>query len=72
MVDSLRNAFKQKTDGIINVKVESGENEGKVALDNIAKRVEAYKPKELVRYKMIKEYIEAKYALKYIPYISQR
>ncbi len=48
MVDSLRNAFLKKTDGVINVKVEFGEGEGKVSLDNIAKRVEAYKPKELV------------------------
>ena len=39
------------------VKVEFGEGEGKVPLDNIAKRVEAYKPKERVTYKMIKEYM---------------
>lgn len=38
--------------------------EGKVALDNIAKKTEAYKPKEQVTYKMIKEYIEAKYGFK--------
>jgi len=61
MVDSLRNDFPQKTDGIIDVKVEFGESEGKVPLDNIAKWVEAYKLKELVRYKMIMECIEAKY-----------
>ena len=36
----------------------------KVPLDNIAKRAEAYKPKERVTYKMIKEYIEAKYGFK--------
>ena len=41
--------------------MESGEDEGKVPLDNIVKRAEAYKPKERVTYKMIKEYIEAKY-----------
>lgn len=51
----------KKTDSVINVKVEFGEGEGKVPLDNIAKRAEAYKPKERVTYKMIKEYIEAKY-----------
>jgi len=34
-----------------------------VPLDNITKRAEAYKPKERVTYKMIKEYIEAKYGL---------
>ena len=33
-------------------------------LDNIAKRAEAYKPKERVTYKMIKEYIEAKYGFR--------
>ena len=47
----------KKPDSIINVKVEFGEGEGKVPLDNIAKRAEAYKPKERVTYKMIKEYI---------------
>lgn len=52
----------KKPDGHINVKVEFGEGEGKVPLDNIAKRAEVYKPKERVTYKMIKEYeyIEAK------------
>ena len=41
----------KKPDGHINVKVEFGEGEGKVPLDNIAKRAEAYKPKERVTYK---------------------
>ena len=50
----------KKPDGHINVTVEFGEGEGKVPLDNIAKRAEEYKPKERVTYKMIKEYIEAK------------
>ena len=36
----------KKPDGHINVKVEFGEGEGKVPLDNIAKRAEEYKPKE--------------------------
>lgn len=44
-------AFPQKPDGHINVKVEFGEGEGKVPLDNIAKRAENYKPKERVTYK---------------------
>ncbi len=35
----------KKPDSVINVKVEFGEGEGKVPLDNIAKRVAAYKPK---------------------------
>ena len=33
----------KKPDGHINVKVEFGEGEGKVPLDNIAKRAESYK-----------------------------
>ena len=48
----------------INVKVELGEGKGKVSLYNIAKRAEAYKPKERVIYKMIEEYIEEKYGFK--------
>ena len=36
----------KKPDGHINVKVEFGKGEGKVPLDNIAKRAETYKPKE--------------------------
>lgn len=35
-----------------------------VSLDSIAKRAETYKPKERVTYKIIKEYIEAKYGFK--------
>ena len=66
------NAFPQKTDSVINVKVEFGEGKGKVSLDNIAKRAEAYKPKERVTYKMIKEYIEAKYGFKvHTAYIAE-
>ena len=62
----------KKPDGHINVKVEFGEGEGKVPLDNIAKRAESYKPKERVTYKMIKEYIEAKYGFKvHIAYIAE-
>ena len=62
----------KKLDGHINVKVEFGEGEGKVPLDNIAKRAEEYKPKERVTYKMIKEYIEAKYGFKvHTAYIAE-
>ena len=65
-------AFPQKTNSTISVKVEFGEGEGKVPLDNIAKRAEAYKPKERVTYKMIKEYIEAKYGFKvHTAYIAE-
>ena len=60
----------KKPDSVINVKVEFGE--GKVPLDNIAKRAAAYKPKERVTYKMIKEYIEAKYGFKvHTAYIAE-
>ena len=62
----------KKPDGHINVKVEFGEGEGKVPLDNIAKRAESYKPKERVTYKMMKEYIEAKYGFKvHTAYIAE-
>ena len=62
----------KKPDGHINVKVEFGEGEGKVPLDNIAQRAESYKPKERVTYKMIKEYIEAKYGFKvHTAYIAE-
>ena len=62
----------KKPDGHINVKVEFGEGEAKVPLDNIAKRAESYKPKERVTYKMIKEYIEAKYGFKvHTAYIAE-
>ncbi len=62
----------KKPDGHINVKVEFGEGEGKVPLDNISKRAENYKPKERVTYKMIKEYVEAKYGFKvHTAYIAE-
>src|SRR5699024_2542719 len=62
----------KKPDSTISVKVEFGEGEGKVPLDNIAKRAEAYKPKDRVTYKMIKEYIEAKYGFKvHTAYIAE-
>jgi len=52
------------------VKLSGGE--GKVLLDNIAKRAAAYKSKEWVTYKMIKEYIEAKYGFKvHTAYITE-
>ena len=52
--------------------MEFGEGEGKVLLENIAKRAEAYKPKERVTYNMIKEYIEAKYGFKvHTAYIAE-
>ncbi len=45
---------------------------GRCPFDNIAKRAAAYKPKEWVTYKMIKEYIEAKYGFKvHTAYIAE-
>ena len=62
----------KKPDGHIDIKVEFGKGEGKAPLDNIAKRAEGYKPKERVTYKMIKEYIEAKYGFKvHTAYIAE-
>ena len=62
----------KKPDSVINVKVEFGEGEGKIPLDNIEKRAESYKPKERVTYKMIKEYIEAKHCFKvHTAYIAE-
>lgn len=59
-------------DSHINIKVEFGEGEGKVPIDKIAERAETYKPKEKVTYKMIKEYIEAKYGFKvHTAYIAE-
>ena len=59
-------------DSHINIKVEFGEGEGKILLDKIAEKAEAYKPKEKVTYKMIKEYIEAKYGFKvHTAYIAE-
>ena len=46
----------QKSDGHIHVKVRFGEEEGKVLDDEIATRVEKYKVKERVTYKMIQKY----------------
>ena len=62
----------KKPDSVINAKMEFGECEGKVPLDNISKRAEAYKPKERVTYRMIKEYIEVKYGFKvHTSYIAE-
>ena len=60
----------KKADSYIHIDVEFGE--GKIPVDSIAKRAEAYKPKEKVTYKMIKEYIEAKYGFKvHTAYIAE-
>ena len=62
----------KKADSYIHIDVEFGEGEGKIPVDSIAKRAEAYKPKEKVTYKMIKEYIEAKFGFKvHTAYIAE-
>ena len=62
----------KKADSYIHIDVEFGEGEGKIPVDSIAKRADAYKPKEKVSYKMIKEYIEAKYGFKvHTAYIAE-
>ena len=62
----------KKADSYIHIDVEFGEGEGKIPVDSIAKRAEAYKPKEKVTYKMIKEYIEAKDGFKvHTAYIAE-
>ena len=46
--------------------------EGKVSLKAISEKAKAYKPKERVTYKMIKEFIEAKYVFKvHTAYIAE-
>ena len=71
-VETVVQLSHKKPDSVINLKVEFGEGEGKVPLDNIAKRAAVYKPKERVTYKMIKEYIEAKYGFKvHTAYIAE-
>lgn len=47
--------FHIKIDSIISLTVKFGDGDSKVPFDNIAKRAEAYKPKERASYKMIKE-----------------
>ena len=49
----------KKPDSAINVKVEFGEGEGKVPLDNIAKRAEAYKELKQPRKHPTAEKVEA-------------
>ena len=71
-VETLVLLSHKKADSYIHIDVEFGEGEGKIPVDSIAKRAEAYKPKEKVTYKMIKEYIEAKYGFKvHTAYIAE-
>lgn len=59
-------------DSVINVKVEFGEDEGKVPLDRIGERAKKYQPKPKITYKMIQEYVEKKYGFKvHTAYIAE-
>lgn len=61
-----------KLDGNIRVQVEFGEGEGKVPIDEVAKRTGVYKPKERVACKMRQEYIEKKYGFQvHTTYIAE-
>ena len=72
LVETVVLSSHKKADSYIHIDVEFGEGEGKIPVDSIAKRAEAYKPKEKVTYKMIKEYIEAKYGFKvHTAYIAE-
>lgn len=62
----------KRPDSLIHLKVEFGEGEGKVPLDNISQRAENYKPEERVTYRMIKEYIKEKYGFQvHTAYIAE-
>lgn len=62
----------KKPDGHINVKVEFGEEEGRVSLKEVTKRAETRKPKEKVTYKKIQDYIEKTYGFKvHTAYIAE-
>lgn len=71
--EDVSTSLPQKPDGHIHMKVEfGGGSEGKVAIDEIDKRVAAYKPKKQVICKMIQEYIEEKYGFKiHMAYITK-
>ncbi len=62
----------KKPDGHINIKVEFGEEEGRISLKEISKRAEERKLKEKVTYKKIQDYIEKTYGFKvYTAYIAE-
>lgn len=48
----------------IDVKVEFGEEEGKLSLKKAQENADEYKPKEKVTYKMIQDYTEEKYGFR--------
>lgn len=59
-------------DSRIPVKVEFGEGDEKVSLDNIVERAKQYQPAPRITYKMIQEYVEEKYKFKvHTAYIAE-
>ena len=59
-------------DSHINVKVEFGDGEGNVSLDEIADWAKKYQPKPKITYKMIQEYVEKKCGFKvHTAYIAE-
>ena len=59
-------------DSYINVSVDFGNSVGMIPLNSIVKKAEAYKPKQRITYKLIKEYILEKYSFKvHTAYIAE-
>lgn len=62
----------KKADSYINVDVDFGEGEGQIPTEKIMERAGKFKPRDKVTYKMIKEYILAKYGFKvHTAYIAE-
>ena len=59
-------------DSYINVSVDFGNSVGMIPLNSIIEKAEAYKPKQRITYKLIKEYILEKYSFKvHTAYIAE-
>ena len=63
-VETLVALSQVKPDATINVKIEFGEEEGKLSLNKLAERLDAEKPQPKPTYKMIQQYVEKKYGFK--------
>ncbi|HBF6775745.1 TPA: hypothetical protein KOU11_002091 [Clostridioides difficile] len=53
-------------DSYINVTVDFGDSVGMISLNSIVEKADAYKPKQRITYKLIKEYILEKYSLHFV------
>jgi len=59
-------------DSYISVTVDFGNSVGMIPLNSIVEKAEAYKPKQRITYKLIKEYILEKYSFKvHTAYIAE-